>query len=202
MALESRPHNPFWGVFSEQKACPKAASCQSAVKKPSDWLRLTNKTVCSCISGNMKTSKENNSMTKRLLFEAIALLMIAAFMASCSGSPVSDLIINDVEIGAGDEAVSGAALTMHYTGWLYSSGHRGNEFDSSLGRSPFDFTLGAGEVIEGWDRGIEGMRVGGKRELIIPPEMGYGASGWPPDIPPNSALIFEVELIAVRKSSD
>ena len=138
-------------------------------------------------------------MTKNLLFEAIAILMFAAFMTSCSGSSVSDLIIEDLEIGTGDEAVSGANLTMHYTGWLYSNGKRGDKFDSSLGGTPFSFTLGAGEVIEGWDRGIEGMRVGGKRELIIPPEMGYGAAGWPPDIPPNSALIFEVELLEVLR---
>jgi len=146
----------------------------------------------------MKTSKENRSMTKRPLFEAIAILVFAALMSSCSGSPVSELSTKDLVEGKGDEAVSGATLTMHYTGWLYSNGKRGSKFDSSQGGSPFSFTLGAGEVIEGWDRGIEGMRVGGKRELIIPPEMGYGASGWPPDIPPNAALIFEVELLAVQ----
>ena len=138
-------------------------------------------------------------MTKKLLFEAIAILMLVAFMAACSGSSVSELIIEDLEIGTGDEAVSGSAVTVHYTGWLYSNGGRGSKFDSSLGGAPFTFTLGAGEVIEGWDKGIEGMNVGGKRELIIPPEMGYGAPGYPPDIPPDSALIFEVELVAVQK---
>jgi FKBP-type peptidyl-prolyl cis-trans isomerase len=143
-------------------------------------------------------SKENDSMTKKLLFEAVALLLFAAFMTSCSGSSVSELATKDLVVGTGDEAASGATVTMHYTGWLYSNGHRGEQFDSSLGGEPFPFTLGAGEVIEGWDRGIEGMKVGGKRELIIPPEMGYGASGFPPDIPPNSALIFEVELMDVQ----
>jgi len=147
----------------------------------------------------MKTSEEQKLMTRKFLFEATATLMLVAFMASCSGSPVSELIIEDLETGTGDEAVGGATLTMHYTGWLYFNGRRGDKFDSSLGGSPFSFTLGAGEVIEGWDRGIEGMRVGGKRELTIPPDMGYGAAGWPPEIPPNSALIFEVELLEVQQ---
>ena len=137
-------------------------------------------------------------MTKKLLFGAIAILMLAA-ITSCSGSSVSELGTKDLLEGMGDEAVSGVTLTMHYTGWIYSYGKKGDKFDSSLGGSPFSFILGAGEVIEGWDRGIEGMKVGGKRELIIPPEMGYGASGWPPDIPPNAALIFEVELLAVQQ---
>lgn len=138
-------------------------------------------------------------MTKKLLLETAAILAFAVFMTCCSGSPVSELITEDLVVGTGDQATSGSVVTAHYTGWLYSNGHRGNKFDSSLGGDPFDFTLGAGEVIEGWDRGIEGMKVGGKRELIIPPEMGYGAPGYPPDIPPNSALIFEVELLAVQR---
>ncbi len=141
-------------------------------------------------------------MTKKLLIEAIAILMFAACMASCSGSSVSELRIEDMEIGTGDEAVRGATLTMHYTGWLYSNGNRGEKFDSSLGGEPFIFTLGERDIIEGWNQGVEGMRVGGRRELIVPSEMGYGAHGYPPDIPPNSDLIFEVELIAVQKSSD
>ncbi len=106
----------------------------------------------------------------------------------------------DQVVGTGDVAVKGATLEMHYTGWLYQGGKRGKKFDSSLdsGR-PFSFRLGAGEVIEGWDQGIEGMRVGGKRELIIPPQLGYGPRGAPPDIPPNATLDFEVQLLAVRK---
>jgi peptidylprolyl isomerase len=96
--------------------------------------------------------------------------------------------------------VKGATLTTHYTGWLYSNGRRGKKFDSSLDSGqPFTFTLGAGEVIEGWERGIEGMKVRGKRELIIPPELGYGAQGSPPAIPPNAVLNFEVELLGVQK---
>ena len=137
-------------------------------------------------------------MTKKLLLEALVLSLFALFMAACSGGSVSELSTKDLVVGTGDEAVRGATVTMHYTGWLYSRGGRGKEFDSSLGGEPFPFRLGAGEVIEGWDRGIEGMRVGGKRELIIPAEMGYGADGYPPDIPPNAALIFEVELLDVQ----
>jgi FKBP-type peptidyl-prolyl cis-trans isomerase len=88
---------------------------------------------------------------------------------------------------------------VHYTGWLYVNAKRGKKFDSSVGSKPFTFRLGAGEVIAGWDRGIEGMKVGGKRELIIPPQLGYGKRGSPPDIPPNATLIFEVQLLKVQK---
>jgi len=90
-------------------------------------------------------------------------------------------------------------VTVHYTGWLYENSRRGKKFDSSLDAGqPFTFRLGAGEVIQGWDVGINGMRVGGKRELIIPPEMAYGEAGAPPVIPPDSVLDFEVQLIEVR----
>jgi len=128
-----------------------------------------------------------------------ALVSALALSLSCSGSPVSNLKTNDIVVGTGAQAVKGATLTLHYTGWLYVDGRRGKKFDSSLDSGqPFTFKLGAGEVIEGWDRGIEGMRVGGKRELIIPPGLGYGERGAPPDIPPNSALNFEVQLLAVQ----
>ena len=90
-------------------------------------------------------------------------------------------------------------MTVHYTGWLYKNGRRGKKFDSSLDSGqPFTFQLGAGEVIEGWDRGVEGMRVGGKRELIIPSQMGYGEAGAPPEIPPHAILNFEVQLLDVQ----
>ncbi len=126
----------------------------------------------------------------------ILLLISTVFLAACSGS---DLKVVDKKVGTGDEAVSGATLTMHYTGWLYQNGQKGRQFDSSRGGSPFDFRLGAGEVIEGWDEGIQGMKVGGVRELVIPPEKAYGARGAPPDIPPNATLLFEVELLHVAK---
>lgn len=101
--------------------------------------------------------------------------------------------IEDVVKGKGPEASRGKTVEVHYTGWLTD----GKQFDSSVGGSPFSFRLGAGEVIEGWDRGVVGMKVGGKRKLTLPPELGYGATGAPPDIPPHATLVFEVELLAV-----
>ncbi len=138
-------------------------------------------------------------MKKNILLKAIPFLTLSVVLISCSGNSVSELKKTDTVPGTGDQAVKGAAVTVHYTGWLYVNGHRGKKFDSSLdsGR-PFTFRLGAGEVIEGWDQGIEGMKVGGKRELIIPPQLGYGEKGAPPDIPPSSTLDFEVELLAVQ----
>ncbi|MEE2902367.1 MAG: FKBP-type peptidyl-prolyl cis-trans isomerase [Myxococcota bacterium] len=102
--------------------------------------------------------------------------------------------IIDHEVGTGAEAQSGHTVSVHYTGTLTD----GSKFDSSVDRGqPFEFRLGAGMVIKGWDQGIVGMKVGGKRRLEIPAELGYGAHGFPPVIPPNSALIFEVELLGV-----
>ena len=100
----------------------------------------------------------------------------------------------DVQVGTGDEAQSGTFVTVHYTGWLTD----GKKFDSSRDRNrPFDFQLGAGNVIRGWDTGVAGMKVGGQRRLIIPANLGYGARGAPPTIPPNATLIFDVELLKV-----
>ncbi|MFZ5468594.1 MAG: FKBP-type peptidyl-prolyl cis-trans isomerase [Myxococcota bacterium] len=104
------------------------------------------------------------------------------------------LTIEDVKLGTGAEAVSGKQVTVHYVGTLTS----GKKFDSSRDRGEgFDFTLGAGQVIKGWDQGVAGMKVGGVRKLTIPPELAYGARGFPPVIPPNSTLVFEVELLGV-----
>ena len=106
--------------------------------------------------------------------------------------------IEDKSVGSGAEAVAGQNVTVHYTGWLSDAGQRGKKFDSSKDRGdPFVFPLGAGHVIKGWDQGVQGMKVGGTRELTIPPEMGYGARGAGGVIPPNATLIFEVELIKV-----
>jgi len=102
--------------------------------------------------------------------------------------------INDLQVGTGAEAKAGQQVSVHYTGWLTD----GSKFDSSVDRGqPFQFRLGAGMVIKGWDQGVEGMKVGGKRRLTIPPHLGYGARGFPPVIPGNSTLIFEVELLGV-----
>ncbi len=126
-------------------------------------------------------------------------------VGSATPGPVSDqLIITDVKVGKGKEALIGATVRMNYTGWLYRPLARkmhGKQFDSSLvaGREPLEFILGAGRVIKGWDQGIAGMKMGGKRTLIIPSELAYGSKGAPGgDIPPNSALIFDVELLDVK----
>jgi peptidylprolyl isomerase/FKBP-type peptidyl-prolyl cis-trans isomerase FkpA len=102
--------------------------------------------------------------------------------------------IEEQQVGTGAEARAGAKVEVHYTGWLLD----GKQFDSSRGGSPFTFTLGAGQVIKGWDQGVAGMKVGGKRKLTIPPELGYGMRGFPGVIPAQATLVFEVELLAVR----
>ena len=112
-----------------------------------------------------------------------------------NGEKITELKINEMTEGTGTEAVSGKMVSVHYTGWLTD----GTKFDSSKDRGePFSFPLGAGRVIAGWDQGVAGMKIGGKRELIIPPDMGYGASGAGGVIPPNAALRFEVELLGVQ----
>ena len=111
----------------------------------------------------------------------------------------SGLQYQDVVEGSGDEARTGAYVSVHYTGWLYENGEAGRKFDSSKDRNdPFAFPLGAGHVIRGWDEGVAGMRVGGTRRLIIPPQLGYGARGAGGVIPPNATLLFEVELLDVE----
>ena len=116
----------------------------------------------------------------------------------CDESPQtldSGLVVQDVECGDGEEAERGDLVTVHYTGTL----ENGGEFDSSRGGEPFPLRLGAGMVIPGWEEGLPGMRAGGTRDLTIPPELGYGEAGRPPEIPPNSTLVFEIELLEVEK---
>ncbi len=121
---------------------------------------------------------------------------------STETSNVTELIKKDIKVGTGAEAVTGHQVTVHYTGWLYDEkapDHKGKKFDSSRDRGePFTFDLGAGMVIRGWDQGVAGMKVGGQRTLIIPPEMGYGARGAGGVIPPNATLVFDVELLGVN----
>ena len=112
-----------------------------------------------------------------------------------AASAVTDLKIEDMKVGTGTEAVAGKTVSVHYTGWLTD----GKKFDSSVDRGqPFQFPLGQGRVIQGWDKGVAGMKVGGKRKLTIPPALGYGATGAGAVIPPNATLVFEVELLGVN----
>jgi len=123
----------------------------------------------------------------------------ASASAAADAKPVAMQKIDTVT-GTGKEATAGATAVVNYTGWLYVPGapqQHGEKFDSSIGREPFSFQLGAGQVIKGWDEGVQGMKVGGKRTLIVPASMGYGESGAGP-IPPNANLVFDVELLDVR----
>jgi FKBP-type peptidyl-prolyl cis-trans isomerase FkpA len=115
---------------------------------------------------------------------------------------VTSLQIVDSAVGSGAEAVAGKTVTVHYTGWLYDgqkADHHGKKFDSSRDHGePFEFRLGAGMVIRGWDQGVAGMKVGGKRTLVIPSELGYGRRGAGGAIPPDATLVFDVELLGVK----
>jgi FKBP-type peptidyl-prolyl cis-trans isomerase len=128
----------------------------------------------------------------------------AAVVATVAGAATPVVLpggtrATDVKLGTGAEAVPGSYVSVHYTGWLYSDGMKGKKFDSSLDRGqPFEFPLGNASVIQGWDEGVAGMKVGGKRTLIIPPEAGYGQRGAGADIPPGATLIFEIELLKVE----
>ncbi|WP_028059156.1 FKBP-type peptidyl-prolyl cis-trans isomerase [Candidatus Solirubrobacter pratensis] len=113
------------------------------------------------------------------------------------GPPPKKLVIKDLKKGTGAEATDGSTVSVQYVGVLYDGG---KQFDASWDRGqPFSFPLGAGQVIPGWDQGVKGMKVGGRRELIIPPDLGYGAQGAGADIPPNAALIFVVDLLDVQQ---
>lgn len=118
-------------------------------------------------------------------------------MTAKSTTP-SGLVIEELAVGTGAEAAAGSKVTVHYTGWLLYGAEKGRKFDSSRDRNdPFEFPLGAGKVIKGWDEGVQGMKIGGNRRLTIPPELGYGARGAGGVIPPNATLVFEVELLGV-----
>jgi peptidylprolyl isomerase len=139
---------------------------------------------------------------------AIALAVIGATIMTESSEaqpapkPVTTstgLQIIDTKSGTGASPKTGQTVTVHYTGWLYENGARGKKFDSSVDRNePFEFPIGQGRVIAGWDQGVGTMKIGGKRTLIIPPALGYGARGAGGAIPPNATLIFDVELLGVK----
>ena len=148
----------------------------------------------------------------RAMTRRAALALVAALTGASAGTTTasaqevgktvttpSGLQIIDTQIGTGASPRPGQTCVMHYTGWLYQGGAKGQKFDSSLDRrQPFEFPIGRGAVIRGWDEGVASMKVGGKRTLIIPPNLGYGARGAGGVIPPNATLIFEVELLGVK----
>jgi len=145
----------------------------------------------------------------------LVVLLAMLWAASCGGGddgsssptapttqPSAPFSQTDLRVGTGTEAVAGRTLTVNYTGWLYDPSqaeNKGRQFDTSTGRQPFIFRLGAGSVIRGWDQGLVGMRVGGQRRLVIPPELAYGSQGAGNGaIPPNATLVFDVELLDVQ----
>jgi FKBP-type peptidyl-prolyl cis-trans isomerase FkpA len=132
----------------------------------------------------------------------LALSATTAATAQTTGSTMttpSGLKITDTKAGTGATPKPGQTCVVHYTGWLYQNGAKGQKFDSSVDRGqPFEFPVGQGRVIKGWDEGVASMKVGGKRTLVIPPELGYGARGAGGVIPPNATLMFDVELLAVK----
>ena len=143
----------------------------------------------------------------RVAGAAAALAIIVAFAPAGRTDAADNKVIEmpdglkytDTKTGDGATAKAGDKVSVHYTGWLSNNGAKGKKFDSSLDRGqPFQFTLGAKQVITGWDEGVAGMKVGGARTLTIPPELGYGARGAPGAIPPNATLIFDVELLRVQ----
>src|SRR5438128_763439 len=141
-------------------------------------------------------------LTLALATSVVVAVTPTAAMAQAAGKAMttpSGLQISDGKVGTGASPKKGQTCVMHYTGWLYENGAKGKKFDSSVDRGqPFEFPIGQGRVIPGWDEGVATMKVGGKRTLIIPPELGYGSRGAGGVIPPNATLIFEVELLDVK----
>jgi FKBP-type peptidyl-prolyl cis-trans isomerase FkpA len=153
------------------------------------------------------SSLESISMKSRLFALALSIGIAIPVSQSFAQDAVAPFAATqslqkiDSKVGTGKEALSGSTVSVHYSGWIFDAKapkQHGTAFDSSVGRGPFSFPLGAGRVIKGWDQGVEGMKIGGKRTLVIPPELGYGARGAGGVIPPNATLIFDVELLEVK----
>ena len=140
-------------------------------------------------------------MTAALAFTAIGAVAMTE-EAAAQSKPVttpSGLQMTDTTVGKGAQPKQGQTAVVHYTGWLYTNGAKGKKFDSSVDRGqPFEFPVGAGRVIKGWDEGVATMKVGGKRTLVIPPQLGYGDRGAGGAIPGGATLIFDVELLGVK----
>lgn len=133
---------------------------------------------------------------------ASSLLLLALVGSPTLFSQTGGLVATDTKVGNGKEARRGMDVRVHYTGWLFVDGKRTKKFDSSLDRGqPFEFALGGGEVIKGWDQGVVGMKEGGQRTLIIPPQLAYGDRGAGGVIPPNATLIFDIQLISCSNPS-
>jgi FKBP-type peptidyl-prolyl cis-trans isomerase len=135
------------------------------------------------------------------ILKSLLTVMFTLAIAAGPAFAADGLVKTDTVAGKGKEAVAGKTVEVNYTGWLHDAKaekQRGKQFDSSVGRGPFSFPLGGGRVIKGWDEGVAGMKVGGKRTLVIPPELGYGARGAGGVIPPNATLVFDVELLDVK----
>ena len=141
-------------------------------------------------------------MSRMKTLFGLSMLFFGLTFASYTGADSGGLVKIDVKTGTGKEATPGKMVSVHYTGWLFDKSvadNKGKKFDSSRDRpGHFTFPLGAGRVIKGWDQGVQGMKVGGQRTLIIPPSMGYGARGAGNVIPPNATIVFDVELMGVQ----
>jgi hypothetical protein len=143
------------------------------------------------------------------MFQIIATLACALFLTACGGSDDEAAAIvpavlgkTDLAVGTGIEAIAGDTVTVAYTGWLQDTTKtdgKGTQFDQATAASPFTFALGKGTVIAGWDQGVVGMRVGGKRRLVVPPALGYGATAQGTTIPANSTLVFDIEVLAIKR---
>ena len=157
----------------------------------------------------LRSSRPGHSSVRSRAAGIVAVVsLLSATIAGCGGSsspaptPVPNVPFSqtDLVVGTGAEAVNGKTLAVNYTGWLYDATkaeQKGTQFDTSTGRGPYSFVLGARQVIDGWDQGVPGMKVGGKRRLVIPPDLAYGASGRG-SIPPNATLVFDIELLSVQ----